>query len=174
MSRATVYGLYPEKKEIVEIKELRNSHGSASVIWDIFLKEYYLIESYSAGQPYMELLWPRYKDLGIPQYQRAVLMMTYDQAYIKNDYYKRAAEDIRQFLEKFPPIEGNVNHWAEIASILEEEKEAPAIGFQMTSVAENLLAEWDEEKEESVMVPLEDCTNIYEMLDRYVEVALSN
>jgi hypothetical protein len=84
----------------------------------------------------LQKLWDLATDDRLPAYQRAVLLMTFDLAYILAADYLRAAADIRLFLKDFPDQNGErriLNHWPDIARILETAT-CPAIGFYMTSV----------------------------------------
>lgn len=73
--------------------------------------------------------------------------MTYDDALIMQKDYKRAAFNIRRFLHDFPPAHGYANHWGRIATLVDNAP-SPAIGFWMTSVANNPFeGEWNEEAE---------------------------
>lgn len=168
MSYTTVLGLTPKdtsSSAVYDIEELHNSHASAPVIWDAMCQKYLGTEPYG----YMfsiDQLWPIYKDLSIPEYRRAVLVMTYDRAYVSKENYKRAASDIRTWLEHFPPKEGYVNHWVRIAEIFESEPDCEAIGLHCTSVSENpFMGEWNEEKEEYDPIDWDTAFEIYEELD---------
>ncbi|WP_201766958.1 hypothetical protein [Chrysiogenes arsenatis] len=74
MSTATIKSVCLGEK-VEDIEELRNSHGSAPVIWDD--------------------LWPLYKRADMPAHQRSVLLMTYEpdwslywNAYVKASKWK--------------------------------------------------------------------------------------
>lgn len=149
-------------KEFQEIKELRNSWGSAPVIWEIITKNYTSCPNWMICND----LWDKYKDLSIPKYQRAVLLMTFDRAYIKQENYKQASSDINQFISDF-----NIDnsHWPEIASIFDErsklEKSNEGIGFHMTSCSDNPFeGEFDEETEKYT-ANWKDAFEIYDDLE---------
>lgn len=166
MSSTTIKALWPgEKHEDLEI--LRNSHGSAPVIWNAMCGKYYGTKDHAyMFNGTLELLWPRYKDLGIPIHQRAVLMITYDRAYVVKKDYKRAADDIRSFLVDLPPNPEYVNHWPRIADIFEGNPDIPAIGLYCTSVSEDpFCGGWNEEKEEYNQPDWDECFDIYSELD---------
>jgi len=147
MTHTTIKAVWPGKKH-ENLTELRNSHGSAPVIWDAMCQKYLGTKEFDYFQRINEL-WPRWKDKTIPFHQRAVLMMTYNRVYVSKKYYTKAASDIRLFLNDFPVDTKYVNHWPKIAELFESNPDIPAIGFHMTSVLEDLFyGEWDEEKEE--------------------------
>ena len=145
MSYTTIKAVWPGEKH-EDLEELRNGHGSAPVIWGAMCERYlgkrnqWLFES--------DQLWPLYKRQDIPSCLRAVLMMTYDRAYVERKDYAQAADDIEEFLRLLPPPESHVNHWPHIASLFRSNPDIPAIGFRCTSVSEDLFqGEWNEETE---------------------------
>ena len=170
MSRTTVLALTIGAGSKT-LKELRNSHGSAPVVWNELCKKYYGTEEYGyTRNNLLDRLWPRYKDLSIPKHHRAVLMMTYDRAYISKANYPQAAKDIKQFLEDFPPREGYANHWNEIAGIYESSPDCEAIGLHCTSVSENPFhGEWDEEAEDYSPIDWGTAYEIYTELGAITE-----
>lgn len=166
MSYTTVKALWPGEKH-EDFETLRNSWGAAPVIWNEMCKKYqgskdnmYFIDGT------LDLLWPRWKDLSIPKHHRAVLMMTYDRAYVSKKDYGMAAEDIRKFIEDFPKESGRVNHWTRIMEIYNSDPDIPAIGLYCTSVSEDPFnGSWNEEKEEYDQPDWDQCFDIYEELD---------
>lgn len=134
-----------EKAE--ELEELRNSHGTAPVVWNAVAMRYLGLADYAYSLR-TEEVWPLYKRADMPRHQRAVLLMTYDDAIVMKVDYKQAATDIRSFLSDFQPRVGYANHWPRIAELFESNPDCPAIGFWMTSVCENPFeGPWNEELE---------------------------
>lgn len=88
----------------------------------------------------LDSLWPLWKRDDLPAHHRAVLMMTFDTAYVERLHYARAAKDIRHFLSDFPPTPNYVNHWPHLAVLYENGPRPPAIGIYHTSVSENPFA----------------------------------
>lgn len=172
MSYTTVKAVWPGEK-VEDFEELRNGYGSAPVIWNDMSVRYLGCEEYECMHSRkIDLLWPLYKHLGIPLHQRAVLTMTYDRALVFKRDYVRAAEDIRAYMKDFPNTKGGVHHWSRIAEIFESNPDVPAIGFQMTSVSDDLfVGDWDEEREEYGPPDWARFWNIYERLDQYVGVS---
>lgn len=165
MSRTTVKALWlGEKAE--NLQELRNSHGSAPIVWDE-MSQRYLGTSPFGYMHQIDKLWPLWKDLSISCHHRAVLTMTYDNAYVSKENYAQAAKDIRVFLNDFPRKEGHVNHWDTIAKIFESNPECPAIGFHWTSVTEDpFQGSWNEEKEEHDPLDWSVTWEMYSELDK--------
>lgn len=151
MSRTDVYALWPSERH-EEIEELRNSHGSAPVVWGKMFARYVGARGPFPESEYMfrtDELWPLWKRADIPEQYRAVLAMTYDNAYVARENYARAAADIRAFLAGFDFDPAYVNHWPRIAEIFDSNPDCPAIGFRWTSVCENpFQGGWNEEKED--------------------------
>ena len=135
MSTTTVKAVWPGEK-VEDLEELRNSHGSAPVIWNEIAKCYLGLKDYEYSLRSDEI-WPLYKRADMPEHHRAVLMMTYDNALVMKANYKQAAADIHAFLADFAPEAGHANHWTRIAEIFDSEPDCPAIGFHMTSVSED-------------------------------------
>jgi len=166
MSYTTVLAIYPGEK-VEKIEELRNAFGSAPYVWNVLCQRYYDTEDggWIIGNT-LNTLWPRWKDISIPEHQRAVLMMTYDRAYVAKKDYARATKDIRQFLMDFPPAPTHVNHWAHIASLFDADHPYPGIGFHMTSVSENpFRGLWNEEKEAYDSPDWSQTYDLYNQLD---------
>lgn len=169
MSYTTIKALWPGEKH-EDLKELSNSHGSAPIVWgELSVRYLGAKDRFSWGTLFggsTENLWALYKHLGIPEAYRAVLMMTFDYAYVTKKDYKRAAADIRKFLADFPQPSEYVNHWPAIAELFESDPDIPAIGFRCTSVSEDLFqGPWDEEKEEYGPTPWDKCYDLYALLD---------
>lgn len=165
MSTTTVKGINPGEPAD-DILELRNSHGSAPVIWDTMAQKYLGLApfAYSFND---EKLWPLWKDLSIPEHHRAVLGMTYDGVVVSKSDYERAARDIRAFLVDFPPNPEYVNHWVAIAEMFEGKPDYEGIGFHWTSVSEDPFeGEYDEETEEYGPVNLDGKWSLYHFFDK--------
>lgn len=147
MSTTTVKAVWPGEK-VEDLEELRNSYGSAPVIWNEISKRYLGLKDHEYSF-HTDDLWPLYKRTDMPAHYRSVLMMTYDNALVMKANYKQAAADIRAFLSDFPMAPGYANHWPRIAEIFDSEPDCPAIGFRMTSVSEDSFqGSYNDETEE--------------------------
>ncbi len=147
MSWLTIKAVWPGERH-EDMEELHNSHGGAPVVWGEMASRYLYCARF-AYHSHIEKLWPLWKRNDIPKHQRAVLAMTYDNAYVSKADYARAAADIRHFLADFPQSEGYANHWPRIAEIFESSPDIPAIGFRWTSVCSDpFQGEFDEQTEE--------------------------
>ncbi|MEX6205063.1 hypothetical protein AB6G29_23875 [Providencia hangzhouensis] len=95
----------------------------------------------------IESVWGLVDRIDIPFHLRAILAMTFDNCYIKKEHYGIAAECLQKYLVDFPPEPNTVNHWTRIYEVLSLYSIYPAIGFWMTSVAENpFQGDWNEEE----------------------------
>jgi len=166
MSYTTIIHVFPgEKIECGD--ELRNSHGSAPVIWDLLCQKYLGIEPMHWMSGNMERLWKLWKDTSIPVHHRALLMMTFDRAYVLKANYARAAADIRKFFTEFQYNPEYVNHWPQISTLFESNPDVPAIGFWHTSVSDNPFhGSWNEDKEAYDSPDWDECYEIYSELDK--------
>ena len=151
MSYTTAYAVWPGERH-EKLKDFRNSHGSAPVVWSKLFARYVDGSGPYPNSGYMfrtEELWPLYKRKDIPEPLRRVLMMTFDDAYVARENYARAADDIRAFLAAFGLDPSFANHWPAIAELFDSNPECPAIGFRWTSVCEDPFGgPWNEETEE--------------------------
>jgi hypothetical protein len=139
MSHTTIKHIWPgDRAESAE--ELRNAWGAAPFIWAAMAERYlpggkhWLI----AASEHDSALWRLDRDPRVPVHQRAVMVMTFDRFYIEKKDFARAAQDIRKVLIDFPNAHVTC-HWPAIASIFEEDRDVPAIGFHMTSVTNDLF-----------------------------------
>lgn len=166
MSTTTVKAVWPGEKA-KDLEEFRNSHGSAPVIWNEIGKMYLGLDDYGYSRRADEI-WPLYKRADMPEHHRTVLLMTYDNALVAKPYYKQAAEDIRAFIEDFPPRPGYANHWASIADIFASDPDCPAIGFRMTSVTgDPFKGSWNEDNCDYDMPDWSVFWDVYEIAEQY-------
>lgn len=135
MSYSQIMIISPGEK-IEEGEELKNSHGTAPVIWNLLGQRYIAPDFSFFWEKTIQKLWDLWKDPAIPLPYRAVLMFTFDRAYVSRKNFSRLAGDIDRFLTDFPEDPRMVNHWPRIAEILRA-SEAPAIGLYCTSTGQN-------------------------------------
>lgn len=160
MSYTTIKAIWPGEKH-EDLEEIRNSWGSAPLIWRALGKRYLGNESAWGSGP--KSFWALYKHQDIPAALRAVLMMTFDRAYVERKDYARAASDIEEFLRIFPQPEGRANHWPRIAEIFRNDPDIPAIGLHCTSVSEDpFQGLWNEEREEYEQPDWSRCWSVYD------------
>ena len=152
---------------VIDVVEFRNSHGSAPIVWDLMAQKYLGLQPFHYSF-HTEKLWPLWKDLTIPEHHRAVLAMTYDDTVIIKTDFKRAAEDIRKFLEDFPVNPEYENHWPAILEIFKNNPECDAIGFYWTSVSEDpFQGDWNDEKEDYEPLNWKRYWSMYNTLDKF-------
>jgi hypothetical protein len=161
MSYTTILHVFPNEK--VECgEELKNSWGSAPYVWDWLIRQYINPDGNMMYEKETKQLWKLWKQTDIPEHQRAVLLMTFDRAFVSKENYPRAAADIREFLKDYFN-DKVVNHWPRIAEIFESNPDVPAIGLWLTSVSENPFnGGWDEQNEEYLPPDWKhDCFEVY-------------
>lgn len=142
MSYTTLKAIWPGER-VEDICDLRNGWGSSPVIWEVLGKRYCHFdesknESWLFPKPNAQKVWDLWMRPDLATYIRAVLLMTFDLAYVVKTDYGRAAHDIRQFLKTMPIGKNVVNHWPTLAELFESNPDYPAIGFHATSVAEDI------------------------------------
>ena len=165
MSYTTILHVFPNNKVECGIK-LKNAWGSAPVVWDALCQKYLGFEPLRYVSKDLSGLWNLWRDNSVPLHNRAVLMMTFDRAYVSKTDYQRAADDIRKFLRDFPPDQKSVNHWNFIADFFSHNPEVPAIGFWCTSVSDNPFnGQYNDETEEYDAPDWNECRDIYRHLD---------
>jgi hypothetical protein len=145
MSYTTILAVYPgEKTE--ELRELSNAWGSAPYIWTSLSEKYYGDQSY--WLLHVDDFFDLARDKRLLSCEKAVLVMTYDRAYVLKKDFGQAAANIRAFLALFPNYQG-FNHWPQIYALFVSDPDIPAIGFHMTSVSGNPFdGPWNEETED--------------------------
>jgi hypothetical protein len=174
MSFTAVKILYPHAdpyRPAKTMSELPNSWGSAPYVWEVIYRKYindgghFLING--------DRLWPLGGNKSLPNHERAVLLMTFDNFYTLRKNFVRAAGDIRRFLEENPSPPGNVNHWPAIADIFlasAKKRSVPAIGFRCTSVSEDLWnGHWNEETQSHDPVDWDRKYEVYDCIDTWDE-----
>ena len=165
VSYSTIKALWPGEKQ-EDLETLRNSWGSAPVVWDALCQKYLGAAPHGFLNADLDRLWRLWEDATIPLYYRSVLMMTFDRAYVTKKDYTRAAQDIRSFLADFPQKPSYANNWPRIADVFESDPDIPAIGIRHTSVSEDpFQGGWNEETDSPEPLDWSTCYDLYEMLD---------
>lgn len=164
MSRTTILKLWPGTTIAAEcLQELSNSWGFAIPVWEALSEKYFSKKMDLANLDY---LWPLYERVDVPIAQRAVLCMTFDKAYVSRKDFAQAAEDIRLYLEIFPPKPGNVDHWDAVAQTFESMPDCRALGFWATSVSDcPFTGYWNEAGDKYDPFDWEQASDVYELLE---------
>jgi hypothetical protein len=148
MSRTYILSIWPGEKYALA-RELRNSWGSAPLVWNAMSQKYLGTKPYEymLGNQ-IEKLLPLWKDKSIPISFRAVLTLTYDRMYVLRKDYPRMVADISAFLNSFTIPSMAANHWPEIGNYLDSNPDCPAVALWCTSVSEcGFEGPWNEEKQ---------------------------
>lgn len=151
--------------------EYGNSWGGACRIWDALFEKYVKNPAIPYGYIFSDgnskKLWALWRNESLSMAERACLAFTFDHFYVSKANFKRLAEHLREF-DSMYPVSQKVNHlpkWVEFF----ESCEADAVGLWATSVSENPWMKWDEDKEESIPVPLSEGHEMYVELEGLVE-----
>lgn len=166
MSYLTILGLTPNDTVNVttEIQELQNARGFHFAVWDPLLAAHLNVSGMHRLEDDKEF-WRLWKDPSVPLAHRAVLLMTYDRAYVERKDYERAANDIREFLKTHPAAPDRVNHLPALADFFDSKPDFEAIGFSI-SLGENLFEQYDEESDEYIALQNWDETySVYSSFD---------
>lgn len=155
MSTTTVFLAHPDRVD--EIASLRNSWGSGAFVWSA-LGEKYLGDSHiwSCNPLGAEKLWRLVDDPRLRDFERIVLASTFDYAIIEQANFEEAASYWADFEGAYRK-ENQVCHAGDISRLLLKHKETPCVGlcFWLTSVAENLWEDWDEDADEPLPFSLD-------------------
>lgn len=175
MSYTSILKLWPGTVRSAEVlREFPNSYGSGPLVWCVMGRRWLGFKQSGWLFDKEGRIWQLAHDRAIPERQRAVLAMTFDKAYIAAEHYERAVVDIRAFLTDFAATinPDHANHWPAIADLLEVRPDCPAIGFNITSVAESLWqGEWNDKTEEhDEMIDWTDAREVYAIIASPVPV----
>ena len=138
MSRTTVY-VVNDSNKIVKLRELRNSWGSATVVWSVLFDKYITREhKYDDYLSKPERLWVLYDDPRLSDCERFALFMTFDRFIIEGDKFIEAADLLDLFVHNSNYDRNRVNHLPYIAQLLRDHAgKYKGMCFYMTSVADN-------------------------------------
>ncbi len=126
-----------------------NSWGGAARIWDAMFNRYLNDDNephktwLMLGASGISKLWVLADREDLPRCERAVHAATFDRALVRRENFADFANDLRAFVVDYPVV-GKVCHlraWADFVDTCEAE----AIGFQATTVSDNLWYTYDEE-----------------------------
>ncbi len=164
MSYAEILGVFPGTTELpLTLAEMGNSHRGAPLVWYAMAQEYMELKGDKAfsimhDNVLGDRVWKLAENKEIPAAHRAVLMMTFDRAYVMRKDFPQAARDIDEFISGMPLMFG-AGHWPTIRLAFEKggpvmpelrtKVKVPAFGFWHTSVISNpFLGPWNEEKDD--------------------------
>jgi hypothetical protein len=163
-----IKAVYPGDKT-EDFMDLQNAWGTAVVIWSIMTHAYFDVPS-TEWLNHLDALWKLAYRKDIPEHHRAVLMMTFDRAFVLRKDYHRAAKDIEHFFDDFPYSSDYVNHWPTIIRVFEANHFIPAIGFHMTSVSVNPFeGPYDEKTETYLPFDWSMAYDVYEELNKSLD-----
>ena len=164
--------------------EYQNAWGGAPYIWEAIWSAYG--ERDTNWMTRSEKLWPLAEDDRLEDFEKAVLVMTFDLAYIKSEDFLRAAKDLRDFVSRHGTWRADRNgiktdranggvvvcHLPSWADAIEgADTRTEAIAFHGTSVSENPWLVYDEDKDDSDWIVPGEATGTYSVYDKLDEDA---
>ena len=147
--------------------EFHNSYHGACVVWDRLTTKYLSREEDWKNPKWFgncKPLWDLQSDTRLESWERAVHMMTFDDAYIMAADFKRASHDIEKFTQS-----GLSGHWPKIMAVMRDHaSEFTSMGFQMASTArDSFTADWDEDKDQAGVYDWNKSFDLYRWIDTY-------
>ena len=147
--------------------EYANSWRGSAWIWGVLFDKYLKDprREYDSWLNRCDDLWPIWKRDDMPDFERAVLLSTYDKAIIYRENYLKFVRHLREFVESHPaahPV--HLTEWAKYI----EHCDSEAIGFMGTSVTGSLFTDWDQEKDEPIYYNLntgDEHFEVYESIE---------
>ena len=170
MSYSVMYGLDLGTDKVESIKEFRNSHGTASLLWSCLCHKYWGYKNRHKWLFDSDEFWKLIYRPDMSVAHKTALSITFDYAYIPKEYFKRAADDLAQTLKDCPPSTDCVNHWPVIIDTLQGNIEYPAVGFYWTSCGEDVWKpRWTEDDEGNEVAIPADWSKAWSVYDKIRE-----
>jgi len=151
MSCTTALAVTPNRPPVV-LAEFRNGHGWSPSIWNRLLA-YHNRGPWTTDDAGLTWLWEEIE--GLPEWQQAPLVLTFDTGVIPYQEFEWAAAHLLEFQARLPSLDGHADHVPAMAELLAFGPETPLFGVWGTSVSENPFDPWDEEADApGVGIPL--------------------
>lgn len=142
MSVTTALAVTPNRRPVV-LAEFHNGHGWSPSIWGRLLRHRGVVGHWMFEDAALDRLWQEIE--GLPEWQQAPLVLTFDTGVIPHQAFEWAADQLDEFDSRLPAPDGHINHVPAMAELLRSGIEAPLFGVWGTSVSENPFDPWDEE-----------------------------
>lgn len=113
--------------------EFRNAWGGAARIWGSLYERY--VNPEGNWMRDTKALWALADDPRLADFERDVLVSTFDNVVVPRTAFHRMASALRRFVQEHP-VPGRVDHLSEWAVVFESSG-CRAIGFHHTSVSDN-------------------------------------
>ena len=142
MSSAYALGVTPDRRP-VKLAEFRNAWGWSMSIWRRLIQHNYGFDGYlfdGHGERLLDELWESVE--GLPEWQQAPLVLTFDTGVIPFQTFGWAAEMLDEFETRLPS--DRLSHVPAMADLLRTNPETPLFGVWGTSVSENPFDPWDD------------------------------
>jgi hypothetical protein len=148
--------LVQKNGEILELDDLRNSHGWGPFVWSAVSAKYlghfsprYPESAWLVSDEARAALWPLWKDTRLPRPWRAALLATYDFAIVERERAKEIAGLLREFVTSVG-VRDRACHLLTVADLLEQyAADESVVGMCFKgSLSEDPWHPWDAEKDE--------------------------
>ena len=156
--------------KIDDEKEFGNSWGGSARVWSSLWDRYEKKHEYDSWMmDDTRRLWDLDRDPRLQEFEKSVLVLTFDRAIVWRGNFKRMADDLKSFAAEYP-VTGKADHlasWAEFIQGLAEDPSNEAIGVIGTSVTGDLFNGWDQETDTPIEYNLHKDTKhieVYEYL----------
>lgn len=156
MSYTTIYKV-PEKGEIENYAEFKNSHRGAFNVWTEMARRYLgmeMLPMFRDGG--MRPIWDLARNPEIPENDRIVMMSTFDRVMVKREDLPRLIEAFRDFGSRFEP--GSLLEQAKALEKLVSDSTCYAVCWNQTSVNSDhwQIGEGDPEVEDDYKLRMYD------------------
>lgn len=132
-------------------RSIENSFEGAPIVWDILANKYLNQKSYMNCT---EELWALWQNKELPEYERTVLTMTFDNVYILKNNLPQMVKDLTQFFKENMQSNGKTAKtyaWSSIIACLNKTStldNIQALGFQFSSASQEAFKDFDNEGNE--------------------------
>lgn len=138
-------------------EEYKNSHGFCTFVWEVLYRA--KIDPYVRYVPFfedgeMKKCWDLWKSDKLEEFEKIVLMATFDFVMVKKENFSAVAKSFKKFAEKYHTDKERVCSLVDQAKDIERMiedidcKDVVAICWQGTSVSDDMWQSYNEEDEE--------------------------
>jgi hypothetical protein len=156
--------------KIDESVRFKNAWGGHAFIWECLYNKYLknpLIPYDSWLGKNSEKLWKLPERNDLRDFERAVLISTFDYAIVRKKNLRPFMHDLISFETVYKRVESGVCHLSSYVEWIHSHEDAEAIGFYGTSVSENIWRRWNEETEEEILYDLNTMDKHFEVYEYF-------
>lgn len=157
--------------------DFSNSWGGAAYIWNALFERYLKdperpYDNWLSRGMQDRSLWDLADREDLEIFERSVHVSTFDLAIVRRENFRRYADDLLLFLERYPVPGKSVCHlpqWAKRIREFDEKPEIEAVGFHHTSVTQSPWFQFDE-NDEILPYDLNERDDHQEIYDRLAQM----